>query len=462
MECYSLVSEWELSSSQVKSAVDETNVQIIQSDDGIAQEEYTDPSRAHVMFHILDKTHFISSAVVAPKNVADVQETMKLADEFEIPVWPFFKSRNVGYGGAAPRVPGSLGIAMGKNMDRVTTSDGSLLRTGMGALPNPKADKSKPPHEQEPNENWQLFDYSLGRHSAGIFSQSSLGFVVKMGIWLMPNPGGYQAYMITFPRDKDLDQIVEIPRPLRISGVIQNTPKLENVLVSAALQSHCSEYTNSNKPVTDLELDEIAKTLNVGCWDLYGAMYGPLVISNALWSVIKACFSKIRGAKFYFPEDRPSDIVLQTSIITLAPHGTSIVLFDRQNGPDAKAQYNLTRHLSEEYGFDFIGVFVVGTREMHHIIRILFDRKDPDSRHRAYKLIQVLIAEAADRNWGEYRAHLASMDQIAEIYSFNKNAQMKLNEKLKNTLDPKGILCPGKNGIWPANNQKEDWCLHKP
>ncbi|KAE8345369.1 FAD-linked oxidase-like protein [Aspergillus arachidicola] len=371
---------------------------------------------------------------------------MKLANEFEIPVWPFFKSRNVGYGGAAPRVPGSLGIAMGKNMDRVLEIDTenvyALLEPGVSYLDLHEYlvkhnFRCKPPHEQEPNENWQLFDYSLGRHSAGIFSQSSLGFVVKMGIWLMPNPGGYQAYMITFPRDKDLDQIVEIPRPLRISGVIQNTPKLENVLVSAALQSHCSEYTNSNKPVTDLELDEIAKTLNVGCWDLYGAMYGPLVISNALWSVIKACFSKIRGAKFYFPEDRPSDIVLQT-------------------------QYNLTRHLSEEYGFDFIGVFVVGTREMHHIVRILFDRKDPDSRHRAYKLIQVLIAEAADRNWGEYRAHLASMDQIAEIYSFNKNAQMKLNEKLKNTLDPKGILCPGKNGIWPANNQKEDWCLHKP
>ncbi|KAB8221718.1 hypothetical protein BDV33DRAFT_202202 [Aspergillus novoparasiticus] len=238
---------------------------------------------------------FISSAVVAPNNVAAVQETIELANEFKIPVWPFFKGRNVGYGGAAPRVPGSLGIAMGKNMDRVLKIDTenvhALLEPGVsyldlheylvkhnfrwfipphwdGRFAEPKADKSKQPHEQEPNESWQLFDYGLGPHSVGIFSQSSLGIVVKMGIWLMSNPGGYQAYMITFPRDKDLDQIVEILRPLRISGVIQNTPKLENILVSAALESHRSDSTNSNNPLTDLELDEIAKTLNVGRWDL--------------------------------------------------------------------------------------------------------------------------------------------------------------------------------------------------
>jgi hypothetical protein len=105
----------------------------------------------------------------------------------------------------------------------------------MGALPNPHADKTKPPHEQEPNESWQLFNYGFGPYNDGLFSQSSLGIVVKMGVWLMMNPGGYQAYMITFPRDDDLHQIVEIMRPLRINMVIQNPCKLDNLLVSAAL-----------------------------------------------------------------------------------------------------------------------------------------------------------------------------------------------------------------------------------
>lgn len=34
----------------------------------------------------------------------------------------------------------------------------------------------------------------------------------------MPNPGGYQAYMITLPRDEDLHRAVDIIRPLRLVG----------------------------------------------------------------------------------------------------------------------------------------------------------------------------------------------------------------------------------------------------
>jgi len=96
-------------------------------------------------------------------------------------------------------------------------------------------------------------------------------------------------------------------------------------------------------------------------------------------------------------------------------------------------------------------------REMHHIVCIVFDRKDPDSRRRAHWLIKTLIDEAAKRGWGEYRTHLSVMDQIAETYSFNDNAQMKLNDKIKAALDPKGIISPGKNGVWPKNYNKADW-----
>jgi hypothetical protein len=51
------------------------------------------------------------------------------------------------------------------------------------------------------------------------------------------------------------------------------------------------------------------------------------------------------------------------------------------------------------------------------------------------------------------------MDQIANTYNFNDNAQMKLNEQIKNSLDPKGILAPGKNGIWPQSYHKDSWVL---
>jgi hypothetical protein len=36
-------------------------------------------------------------------------------------------------------------------------------------------------------------------------------------------------------------------------------------------------------------------------------------------------------------------------------------------------------------------------REMHHIVCIVFDRKDPDSRRRAHWLIRTLLDDAAKR-----------------------------------------------------------------
>ena len=67
----------------------------------------------------MPKAQFVSSAVVAPRNVPEVQAIMRLCNEFEIPVWPFSIGRNVGYGGAAPRVPGSIGLDMGRNMRKI-------------------------------------------------------------------------------------------------------------------------------------------------------------------------------------------------------------------------------------------------------------------------------------------------------------------------------------------------------
>lgn len=62
--------------------------------------------------------------------------------------------------------------------------NGEIIRTGMGALPEPGADKSLRADEQKRNRCWQLFNYGFGPYNDGIFTQSSLGIVVKMGIWV--------------------------------------------------------------------------------------------------------------------------------------------------------------------------------------------------------------------------------------------------------------------------------------
>ncbi len=199
----------------------------------------------------------------------------------------------------------------------IVLPNGELIRTGMGALPNPEANPNDPPHLQKPNKAWQLFNYGFGPYNDGIFTQSSLGIVVKMGIWLMTNPGGYQSYLITLPKDEDLHAALEIIRPLRVGMVLQNVPTLRHILLDAAVMGDRSKYTSSMDPLNNEELDAIAAKLNLGRWNFYGALYGPPPVRDVLWSVIKGAFSSIPGAKFYHPEDMPENTVLQTRHNTL-------------------------------------------------------------------------------------------------------------------------------------------------
>jgi hypothetical protein len=71
--------------SAVQPIVGENNVTLITD----AAQHYTDPSKAHDMHNVVEKTYFVASAVVCPRDVKDVQDIMRLCNQFEMPIWPF-------------------------------------------------------------------------------------------------------------------------------------------------------------------------------------------------------------------------------------------------------------------------------------------------------------------------------------------------------------------------------------
>lgn len=129
--------------------------------------------------------------------------------------------------------------------------------------------------------------------------------------------GGYQSYMITFPKDSDLHKAIEIIRPLRVGMVLQNVPTMRHILLDAAVMGNRASYKKSPELLTDDELDEIAKKLNLGRWNFYGAVYGPEPVRQVMLQVIKQSFLTIEGAKYFEPQDQPDNLVLQTRHDTL-------------------------------------------------------------------------------------------------------------------------------------------------
>ena len=162
-----------------------------------------------------------------------------------------------------------------------------LVRTGMGAL--------------EGNNTWQLFKYGYGPYVDGMFSQSNFGVVTKMGIWLMPEPPGYRPYMISFQREEDIEQVIEILRPLKVGMVIQNAATVRSLVLDAAIHETKSKYYSGDGPVPPSVYQDIMDDQQIGMWNFCGALYGPPLVMDALKGVIRDAFSQVPGSRFYFP-----------------------------------------------------------------------------------------------------------------------------------------------------------------
>ena len=80
-------------------------------------------------------TEWPASAAVAPASVEELQAIVRLANQHKTPLWPVSRGKNLGYGTAAPRMPGSIVLDLGR-MNRILEVDATLgyavLEPGVG------------------------------------------------------------------------------------------------------------------------------------------------------------------------------------------------------------------------------------------------------------------------------------------------------------------------------------------
>ena len=335
----------------------------------------------------------------------------------------------------------------------VVLADGDVVRTGMGAM--------------DGSPNWQLYRHGFGPGWDTLFCQSNYGIVTKLGLWLMPEPEAVMGYDYEFDQPDDLGWAIDTIMPLRRDGLIQQSPSIGNWLRSAAVMTTRDQWTTDKGPLDEAVIAAIRKRFNIGWWSVQIRFYGHLDVVEASMRVLDRAFDNkpilakqparwVRGDP---PEGSPvTGVPVSFPLANANWHGGrgghlgySPVLPPR--GDLAMEQFKRTFALYQQYGMDYHASFAMSERSLVNVNQLLYNKDDPGMMSRVDAMFRALVADAAVHRYGEYRTHIDYMDLVADTYDFNQHALRRLNERVKDALDPNGILAPGKSGIWPKGRR---------
>jgi 4-cresol dehydrogenase (hydroxylating) len=343
----------------------------------------------------------------------------------------------------------------------VVLADGSVLRTGMGALSGGRA--------------WHVHRRGFGPAVDSLFMQSNYGIVTKMGKWLTPRPEVYAPVAVRAFRESDLEALVDGLRPLLLDGTVRNLPLLGMMMGPAAMTKTREQWQPGGGPLTEAFYQRVMDELGTGYWNLRTALYGSEAVVDAQLERIRGAFAGISGVEVIARKIAGADASEET--IALHPDRVQagipgLRLLDilgwwggtgghldfspvaPLRGADVRALTQLIRPEVERAGLDFWPGAVMTPRSFVYVCPLLFDAANEPQVRAAYDVYRRLVKLTAEAGYGLYRGHISFMDDIADAYDFGDHAMRRLQETIKDALDPDGILSPGKQGIWPSSMRK--------
>ncbi|MEC3853896.1 FAD-binding oxidoreductase [Paenarthrobacter ureafaciens] len=334
----------------------------------------------------------------------------------------------------------------------VVLASGEVVRTGQGAITD--------------SPLWQRHKRGFGPSLDSLFMQSNFGIVTKMGLWLMPEPEIFTTGSVICHRDEDIAGLIDALRPLMLDGTVQGHP----LIVSSPEPPDGRRFSPMDDTTGQSKKAKLSATLPPGRWDARVSFYGPSALVNAREEMLRAAVSHLPGVTVELrtypggvdPEQvHPLDLVpagIPNMFLLDLMHkhfGESVGHIDFSpvipfSGEAAARHDAMVQQILDEADLAAGSGWIANSRSLVGVCMVFFDVNDADEARAAREAVRKMSARAAEWGWAEYRAHPLLIEDVTSQFDFNNHALHRLYSRLKDALDPAGILSPGNHGIWPS------------
>ncbi|KAK5390395.1 hypothetical protein LTR20_002883 [Exophiala xenobiotica] len=278
----------------------------------------------------------IPSAAVCPANVEEIQQILEVFNTHKIPAWTCSRGKNLGYGGPAPLVKGSIVLSLHRMCSIIEVNESgayAIVEPGVSFRDLSEYCLANKPSvwPNVPSIGWgsvignaldkgigynQLGDHwhnisglevvlangdivrtgqwaadgaptahlcknSFGPQIDGLFLQSNLGIVTKMSLWLQPRPQTYMSVKVEVDKFSDIAPLVDALGLLHREDILQSNPLIGDVLGYLSIQHSAEQLYEGSGAIPDDIISQLQQKHGLGAWTAIFDFYGTKAMVQA-------------------------------------------------------------------------------------------------------------------------------------------------------------------------------------